>query len=680
MNDVPYLTSRVVLLLLLASGARQVRGQDIAAMPVRVTAVFEDSVYLDKGWTEGVYHGDEVVIYCGQGRAVRGRVQSISSHGARVVPVAGDGIVQVGMHGVVIPQQDRQPTIEAQPRWNAPPHEQGVTAEAAQVDFQISQAGPGAVTRVEIRVTASSGGSIYLDKGRASGLSPGDEVVLFPAGDGIVNAAVQSVSRSSARCTIVSGQRNIDIGTRGQALLPADRLALEAVERPALTRNSPEHRPWTHPPENWDQNQPLLAPAYSREPEERKRSVRGRLFADYLHTWNRSDAWNQYSLGRAGAAVWVENPFRRGGELYIDGEFNRRGVFLADQSDAVDGPGRLDRISYYWGGTDDQPWRVELGRFLSYEIPEFGVVDGTELVFRTAAGHRIGVSAGFLPQPFPNLATRNDVFVAAFSRWVSDPLETLSSALGFQKTWHKGTPDRDLLVWSGDYDPNEHFSLHSTVWGDFYDSHDTLKSTSFEISEAIVQPIIRVDPGHGVGAHVSYVRWPQLLRLDYSPYVEQQIIGDRVLRWGLFTWQDLGRRVRLDGRVDQWSDQSHETGTSWEARVAFRELLFEHGEVALAVFSTDGTYSSGPGGRVSVNRRFAWCFASLAYDIADYKLTDHVGGMSLSNTSGDLLQHAIRANLDFTMASDRSVSIFVNYRFGQSQDAIQAGMFFQKRL
>ena len=83
---------------------------------------------------------------------------------------------------------------------------------------------------------------------------------------------------------------------------------------------------------------------------------------------------------------------------------------------------------------------------------------------------------------------------------------------------------------------------------------------------------------------------------------------------------------------------------------------------------------------MSVNRRFPWCFASLAYDIADYRFSDHDGGMSLGITSNDLLQHAVRANLDFTLNSDKSVSIFANYRFGQSQDAIQAGMFFQKRL
>ena len=94
-----------------------------------------------------------------------------------------------------------------------------------------------------------------------------------------------------------------------------------------------------------------------------------------------------------------------------------------------------------------------------------------------------------------------------------------------------GSPDRDLLVHTIDYNPNEHFSIHSFVWSDFYDSRDTLKTTAFEITEVVIQPMLRIDPGHGIGLHVSYVRWPQLLRLEYSPFVNSQITNGRVVRY-----------------------------------------------------------------------------------------------------------------------------------------------------
>ncbi len=536
----------------------------------------------------------------------------------------------------------------------------------------------GAVQRVNVRVTASSGGNVYLDKGRRAGLLAGDEVSLFPPGGDIVNATIQSVSKSSSRCTVVSGRGPVDIGTRGEVRIPSDRLDPEVEKLPR--GNAPEHPPWTRPPEDWDQNEPLLAPAFSQSPRDRAPTIHGRLFAHYMHTWNRHSAHNQYSLGRMGASLRMENPFCRGGGLRLDGEFSRRGVFLDDELDDVSDPGRLNRISYHWGGGDENPFRIEAGRFVSYEFPEAGILDGAELVYKTGRGHRVGVSAGFLPEPFPSLVLIDDLHVGVFCRWVSDDQETASSTVAFQKTWHKGTPDRELLIWSGDYDPSEYLSVHSTVWCDFYDSRDTLKSTRFEITEAVVEPVVQFDPGRAIGAHVSYVRWPQLLRRDFSPFVQQQVVGDHVVRYGLFSWQDLNDCVRLDGRVDRWHDQSNEAGTSWDIGIRFRDLLFEHGEVALSVFGTDGLYSTGPGGRVMVNHRFSRCFASVSYDLADYELARQGARVRLGNTAGVILQQSARANLDITLSPNRSVSVFADYRFGQNQSAVQGGVFYQRRL
>lgn len=538
----------------------------------------------------------------------------------------------------------------------------------------------GATRKIEVQVTAASGDSLYLDKGRAAGIEPGDEVILFPPAAGVVHATVQSVSRSSCRCRVVSGQRFIDIGTRGHVLVPAERGAERSERGSVESRVVPEHPPWTRPPEDWDQSQPLLAPAFSLTPEERAPEMHGHLYAQYLHTWNNLPADSQYSLGRFGASLWYENPMQRGGTLHLDGEFNRRTALFEEGWNDFDGLGRLDRFSYYWGDTPDHPLRFEVGRFLPSGFPEFGLLDGTELVYRMPAGHRVGVSAGYLPEPFPGLVTGEDLQLAAFYRWVSDPEEVLSQGIGFQKTWHRGTPDRDLLIYSLDYDPNEYLSVHGTVWGDFYDGHDTLKDQPFEITEAIVQPIIRISPWTGGGAFFSYVRWPQLLRREYSPFVEAQVVGSRVARQGIFAWHELGDHVRLDGRVDRWNDESDETGVSWESRVSLRDWPIDSGEVALSVFGTHGRYSAGPGGRILVGRRWSTGYASIAYEIADFRLDSPISAPLWSGRPTGLVQQWLRATLDFSIGTDKSVSLFTDYRFGQRQDAVQAGVFFQKRL
>lgn len=533
------------------------------------------------------------------------------------------------------------------------------------------------VDRIEVRVTASSGGSVFLDQGRAAGIQPGDEVLLYAPGAGMVRGTIQDVSTNHSRCVVAYQAMSVDIGTRGEVLVPADRRwrpdregsgpPPEATGRPV-----PEHPPWTHPPEQWDWETPLLAPAFSREASERERQMHGRVFADYSHTWNMRDPQDQYSLGRIGTSLWIENPLRRGGRFHLDGELNRRDLFLDDAAGEVDQPGRIDRFSYQWGGDRDQPFRVEFGRFLQSEIPELGVLDGAEFVYRTESADRIGVSLGAMPEPFPDLRTGDDLQAALFYRFVSGEEENFSAAVAYQKTWHRGKSDRDLVVGTLDYfSPGGMLSLHQSVWGDFYDSSDNLKTRSFEITQAETSGIIRLNPGRGIGVHFSQLRWPQLLRNEHLPSFDDQTRNDWVRRYGLSAWQEWGETVRLDGRVDHWQDQDLREGTTWDLRLALRDLLYERGEVALSIYDTDGAFTSGLGGRIGLNRYFSRGFVAVAYDVGGYRFTAK---------PGDAMQHGFHATLDYDLSSTTSASLSTDYWLGEKQNSFGLGLFLQKRF
>ena len=400
-------------------------------------------------------------------------------------------------------------------------------------------------------------------------------------------------------------------------------------------------------------------------------SIHGRLYMQYLHTLNRNDADNQYSLGRTGTSLWFENPFQRGGTLHLQGEFTRRGVFLEGSEDLFSDPGRLDRFSYVLGDSDDRPWRLEAGRFIPQDVPEYGIVDGAEVRHQITPRIRVGVSTGLLPEPFPNLRITDDLHIGTYCRWVADEAETLSTVIAYQKTWFQGTPDRDLTIWSVSYVPGPRFSVYGTVWGDFYDARDDLKSVPFEISQAVIQPILRIDSSRGLGVNISYVRWPQLLRLDYVPFLPSEVRKDWTFRCGFFGWQEIGERLRLDGRVGMWDDQSPSHGTTWEGRVTWRDVVGSHSDVALAVYGSDGLYSRGPGGRVAVSRQLPWCYAMAAYDMADY---------TLIGDGFNKIQQSAGLTLDFALPKEQSISIFGTFRFGPHQDALESGVYYQKRL
>jgi hypothetical protein len=529
------------------------------------------------------------------------------------------------------------------------------------------------VRRIEVQVTASSGVSVYLDNGRAAGIEPGDQVLLYPPSQAAVKSTVQSVSRTSARCSLPSGVTRVDLGTRGEVLIPEGRQPSAAGD-PA-TESKPDdsespvllHPPWTNTEGTFDSDTPLLAPARALKPNERESQLHGRVYSQYVNIWDRSIASNEYSLGRLGSVLWIQNPFGKGGGLTIDGEVYHRQALLDDATDDISTRGMLRRLSYHQGGTDDDALRFEVGRFLHHEFPEFGILDGAEFVYRTESGDRVGFSVGALPEWFPDLPTGDDLETAIFYRFVADTEERLMAGIGYQKTWHQGSPDRDLVVGTLDFAPSDRVSLYGSVLADIYTSDDEFKSSGLEITEAHAHGTLQFNPGHGVGVFLAYFRWPELARKEFSPAFDFQLQNYHVLRYGVFTWQQLTDQVRIDARVDQWHDQNDD-GTAWETRLAARDWLYDKGEVALSVFNADAVYTSGLGGRLSASRLFAWGFGSIAYDIVGFELDDTA------------LQHVLHANFDMDLKRGRSASLFCDYRFGENQDSFQIGVLLQQRF
>ena len=243
----------VILLATLPGGPRPLRAADEVALAARVMEVYEESVFLNRGSADGVQPGDLVIINGEDGRSLHARIFVVATHEARCNIGRANVSVASGATAQIIIPCDR-------PILTATDIDDVAASPERQASFQNEPRGPRGLQHLEVQVTAASGNSLYLDKGRADGLQPGDEVVLYPVGRPTVNATVANTSRNSSRCTILSGTVAIDVGTRGEALIPADRLDKSAPSGTPPADPHPDHPPWTQPPENWNQNQPLLAP------------------------------------------------------------------------------------------------------------------------------------------------------------------------------------------------------------------------------------------------------------------------------------------------------------------------------------------------------------------------------------------------------------------------------------
>lgn len=533
--------------------------------------------------------------------------------------------------------------------------------------------------RVEFVVTAVSGSELYLDQGRAALLQPGDRVRVFPAEGPVRTGRIVSVARTSARASLEEGLDGLEVGMRGAVWIPRARLeeARRAASAPEpapagpepaaeVPPRVPEHPPWSAPPEEWNAELPLLAPAHGQAPEERPRRFRAELFTALDVT--RDDAGDEsrdLAATTLGFSSRLENPFRHGGELHLEAEIFARSSELAGESEQ-DTRFRLERASYAWGGVRGARDRGEVGRFLQREFPELGFLDGVEYV-KASGSHRLGASFGFLPLPDDTFSSGDDLAAALFYRHVADEERTFSVGGGYQKTWHQGAADRDLLVGELELHPGERTSLFASTLVDVYTSGDTLKSAGPEVTQLFVNATHRTERGHGAGLFLSRLRFPELERDEFDEVTASEIADDVNDRYGADGWLALGESLQLHGRVEAWSDQD-DSGAGFRTRVTRRDLFTRGETLALELYTNTGKYSDALGLRASARWRLEHGALDLAWDATNY---------TQDAVDEDLLQHALRGQYDLSFGA-WYLALYLESRFGDDQDALSLGFLLQR--
>ncbi|MBX3465215.1 MAG: hypothetical protein KF830_18765 [Planctomycetes bacterium] len=525
---------------------------------------------------------------------------------------------------------------------------------------------------VQVTVTSVSDQSVYLDRGRDAGLQAGAIVRLFAPGAGEVEVEVRAVSATSARADLPPDVPPPPVGTRGEV-----RVRVPAgAPPPAAARPQPavpEHPPWTRREDPRAADQPLLVPTFGQRPDQRPATLDGRLFA--WSQWNRDRGGAQtsdYLLSRVGVRADATNHFGAAERIRIAGEFADRRVMLADTPDQVDQTARLDLLSVAFGTEQWAPVGVEIGRFLSPHLPEIGFVDGVEVVQRLQGGLRLGLGAGAYPRPFPSHETGEDTGLHAFFDYLADAERSFAVAVGVQKTWHLGAPDRDLLLLRAEGRLAERVRAYGSAKIDFYTSSDVVKDKDVELTELLATVNWDARDG-GLGATVSHFAWPDLKRAEYQDLPTELVRDGKVDRASLRGWLRAARWLRLQGRADVWRDQDRD-GTAFGLDADVRDVLGAGSGLGLSLFQNDGGYSAGPGARAALRAPLGDGSWRVGYRWYRYELPFLVSGPETytrqSFELGAALPLGDACDLDFS---------FERW-FGDREDAWALGFYVQWRL
>ncbi|MBI1336233.1 MAG: hypothetical protein GC164_04645 [Phycisphaera sp.] len=544
----------------------------------------------------------------------------------------------------------------------------------------LSLAHPAAAgdTRVlQVTVTSTSGSSVFLDKGASSGVVMGMTVWLYPPRGAQVAAIVRYVSSNRARADLPPGIDVPPIGTRGEVEVGSTVEGGEGALGP-LTPRSPDKSVPVHPPWSTDAplpgtDQPLLAPIVGTRAEDRPTEFSGRIYLNALFTHDQSQGRNDnFVSARAGLSLDVTNPFKLGGAISFDGEIDNRSQFLTDGSNTAQFGYQIEQFSYTLGGHEYSVYRLEIGRFYSFYLPELGLIDGAEFGYDLGNRFTLAVGVGILPLSADEPNYGQDYGFHVLVNYESRDPGLFSGVVGYQKTWHKSMMDRDQVL--------GHFNLRigDTLWfytsfrADLYDSNDTIKSQFIQLTELWAQ--LRYAPGTDYGASVSYslFRWPELLRDQYSMLPADTIRNGRVERVSFSPWWQPIKNWRLSGKFDLWRDENDD-GTGGELRLDWSDPRSSWPAINGTVFYTTGGSNSGRGARLEARKAFREFDVFLGYEYYMYDIQTVLTGKDT------LVRQLVRGGVSWS-ASKWYVSLTADYYFGDADDEITLGLFLSRRF
>lgn len=522
---------------------------------------------------------------------------------------------------------------------------------------------------LQARTLSSHGATAQIDQGRESHVEPGDLVWFRPLGSEQVRGVVQTVQARTAWVLLQGQETNLPTGTPAEVSITRPQGAKETPDAWLRDPNSalPTTPPvWQSDPFPYDPEAPLLTDIPQTEEPSTPSTWSGQTYLLFDVIRDRNSASRTSTFGRAGADFYGEDVGSPEGSMRLSFDMDIRS-FSGDGSSERDTHLRLERLSYAHRLSRDHPTHWQVGRFLPSEFPEFGVLDGAEFVYRRSDGHRFGSSVGYLPQPGQEYRTGEDLQVAATYQGMLGEERQFRWGLGFQKSWHEGTPDRDLAILKAHYLPSAKFSWTNSAWVDFYNSSDTSKSSGPEIS--LWTSYLYWNQGSS-GSSLGFRHWrlPQTLRFRKSDSIFLAPIEARTSRVDASSWVRLGSRMRLNGQANYWKSESR-SGTGGDVRIDF-ETPFGPGSRGWAgFFAQEGGDNDVGGLRLGQSITLQSHHLRLSWEGARYRPTDE---------DGTLFQRDLRFGWDYRSTSNWMLSLDFGMRRGDEQDTLSAGLYLQR--
>ena len=527
-----------------------------------------------------------------------------------------------------------------------------------------------------LALRVSSVPPIVVDRGERDGVHVGDRVTLTPRTGGSYDGTVVSVDERSSVVELDDKTFVPAPGTKGEVRVTRapgeqpteDEPTEDSTDEPGESSDDkpdPDGK-WTNKDKDWSPDKPLLAGRPLR-PNQRPSRWYGRVYGVAELVSDIDDYTNSFM--RVGTDMTYTNLMRRGGRLRLNTEL----AYLEDVDDDKDVKILLRQLSYSEGDHRFSRDFWEVGRFLQSGLPEFGTVDGGEWIRRRENGHRFGVAVGALPEPDQDFDSFTDWGISGFYEWVSDPREQLVLTGGYQKTWHGGEADRDLLVGKFRYVPQgTSWDVFGSVWVDVYTGKDDEKGSGLDLTQVILNGR-RQWRESGIELRFTHIRFPEILRNGKFLAGVEDLSDRRADRLTADYYYKLGRDLELQAHLGVWNDEET-TGGDAELGVEIEDLWLKHSTASITGIVNFAEFENVFGGRVTYGQSLKTGRWDVLYEIANHHL------LGFPSDRDDMLQQRFRLSGSYYTKTNWDFSAYAQFIYWDEEFTWTLGFSWQKRF
>ena len=448
-------------------------------------------------------------------------------------------------------------------------------------------------------VVSTTTDGVYIDAGTASGIESGASGYVERSDALIALISITAVAKNSSLARLVSNEGD-DLPQTGDKVIVQTRPEEDTppvVEEPRSL--SPTLKNLNDPDSTL--LQPLLTPPV-------KRSVGYPETSNIFHgrVWSRQtfqvDSKSQldYSMTRIGSRGSVERLAGQPWSLLWSGDVSYRdGHAFRAHDDYQDV--RVDWRSLHLQRKFEDGSFLRLGRFLPYELPSVGYLDGAHGEVALTENVSLGSMLGLKPKRDDlDFSADEPTFVsyATVEAGSSDSVH-FSGTGGLLTSLFEGDPDRLAFLLDQRLAVHPKLSLHASTEVDVdiggAETRDGVELTRLNVHA--ISPLTSILTVRGGVDH--YQRPDTQSERDLLPFEDDALFDRGYWRYWVGSSQNLPLRLRLDEELSFTDAPTDDFTVRWRLSLS-REGIFalESARVTITVYNLEGSTLEGYGGRI----------------------------------------------------------------------------------